>query len=155
MQTTSQDTLKKLTFEELAISDLPAIIPIESQVSYHPWGSTLFIPELMQKGFMGFVAKDEKGGAIGFIMGMTVADEGEIRKIAVATPYQRRGVGTRILNHFVLRLKRKKIKHIYLEVRHNNFSAIGLYKKVGFLEKALRKNYYGTGEHALIMRLSL
>ena len=35
----------------------------------------------------------------------------------------------------------KKI-NITLEVRKDNISAINLYKKYGFVEKALRKGYY-------------
>jgi len=43
-------------------------------------------------------------------------------------------------------------KTVFLEVRENNFSAISLYKKIGFKEINIRKNYYkDTGENALIM----
>ena len=45
----------------------------------------------------------------------------------------------------------KEEKSILLEVNENNFSAIKLYRKNNFKEISVRKNYYGTGQNALIM----
>ena len=40
---------------------------------------------------------------------------------------------------------------INLEVREDNVRAINLYKKHGFKDIYLRKDYYGKGENALIL----
>ena len=38
--------------------------------------------------------------------------------------------------------KEKNILNITLEVKETNYSAINLYNKLGFISKAVRKNYY-------------
>ncbi|KOC46256.1 30S ribosomal protein S18, partial [Clostridium botulinum] len=45
----------------------------------------------------------------------------------------------------------RNIPAITLEVRENNTTARNLYKKYGFLEEGLRKNYYGPNVNALVM----
>ena len=40
-----------------------------------------------------------------------------------------------------------------LEVDYTNDPAIALYARVGFEQLTARKNYYGPGQHALIMKL--
>ncbi len=40
-----------------------------------------------------------------------------------------------------------------LEVRRSNLEARRLYRKFGFEERRLRRNYYGPGEDALVMEL--
>jgi ribosomal-protein-alanine N-acetyltransferase len=40
-----------------------------------------------------------------------------------------------------------------LEVRDTNDAAIMLYQKLGFEQLAARQNYYGPGQHALILKL--
>ena len=42
-----------------------------------------------------------------------------------------------------------------LEVRRGNAAARRLYESLGFEEVGVRRNYYGSGEDALIMRLAL
>ena len=38
-----------------------------------------------------------------------------------------------------------------LEVNENNIKALKLYKKIGFEQISVRKNYYGNNENAIIM----
>jgi ribosomal-protein-alanine N-acetyltransferase len=40
-----------------------------------------------------------------------------------------------------------------LEVDYTNDPAIALYARVGFEQLTARENYYGPGQHALIMKL--
>ena len=58
------------------------------------------------------------------------------------------GIGTELLK----RLIEMTSKSISLEVRINNYSAIKLYKKFNFQEKALRKGYYQGIDGILMVR---
>ena len=51
-------------------------------------------------------------------------------------------------------LKKQKCVNITLEVNKENTYAIKLYKKVGFKEVAIRKNYY-DGVDGILMELIL
>jgi ribosomal protein S18 acetylase RimI-like enzyme len=47
----------------------------------------------------------------------------------------------------------RKAQLMILEVRRSNLGARRLYRKFGFEERRLRRNYYGPGEDALVMEL--
>ena len=40
-----------------------------------------------------------------------------------------------------------------LEVRYDNEPAIALYQQLGFEQRAARSDYYGPGQHALILKM--
>jgi ribosomal-protein-alanine N-acetyltransferase len=40
-----------------------------------------------------------------------------------------------------------------LEVGYENEPAIALYQQLGFEQRAARQDYYGPGQHALILKL--
>ncbi len=46
----------------------------------------------------------------------------------------------------------EKVSNITLEVKTSNLSAIGLYKKYGFVVISTRKNYYGSDDAYLMIR---
>ncbi len=45
---------------------------------------------------------------------------------------------------------RREKKNVLLEVHEENLSAINFYRKHGFVELPMRKNYYGDGKSALV-----
>jgi ribosomal protein S18 acetylase RimI-like enzyme len=47
----------------------------------------------------------------------------------------------------------RKASLMILEVRRSNLEARRLYRRFGFEERRLRRNYYGPGEDALVMEL--
>ena len=46
-------------------------------------------------------------------------------------------------------------ENVSLEVRVNNDPAIRLYRNFGFIDAAIRKNYYENGDDAILMVLPL
>ena len=62
-------------------------------------------------------------------------------------------IGTRFMETIIDFAKNTaKIEIISLEVRSDNKRAIALYKKFGFEEKAIRKNYYKDSDGILMMK---
>jgi ribosomal-protein-alanine N-acetyltransferase len=79
-------------------------------------------------------------------------DEAHITNIAVHPEYRGAGLGNLIIEVLVSDAKDEAVSAMTLEVRVNNLPALNLYKKYGFVEVAVRKNYYqDTGEDAIIM----
>ena len=82
----------------------------------------------------------------------------ELQRIAVRENYRRRGLADKLMERFTDAGFRNGISQdsdgrIILEVRAKNAPAIGLYKKYGFVEISVRKNYYTDPvEDALIMQ---
>ena len=76
--------------------------------------------------------------------------EEETSEISVLKEKQGKGYGNMLLNYTV-GIFCKNGRKIFLEVNENNEKAIKLYKKNGFEEISVRKNYYGNHQNALIM----
>ena len=62
--------------------------------------------------------------------------------MAIVPEYQNHGIGFLILNELEEVLLKYNCKKVFLEVASNNLIALHLYKKVGFKNFGIRKNYY-------------
>lgn len=83
-----------------------------------------------------------------------VLDEAEILNFAVPSRLRRQGYGENLLKSVLEILKNEGICSVFLDVRESNESAIKLYKKVGFENAGIRKNFYRNPcENALLMAL--
>ena len=74
-------------------------------------------------------------------------------KAARDSEISRHGVGTALMAAAVAEAHARKASLMILEVRRSNLEARRLYRKFGFEERRLRRNYYGPGEDALVMEL--
>lgn len=84
---------------------------------------------------------DDSGRAVGFSLYRTVADESELLLIAVLPAHHRRGVGRRLLDHFMAGARRDGVTRVHLEVRDGN-PAVEMYRRAGFSPVGRRRNYY-------------
>lgn len=90
--------------------------------------------------------------AVGFVIGAYVIDEAELFNIAVLPEYRGNGIADKLMEQFENELLGLGVKKIFLEVRESNAAALSLYKKHGFGQISLRKNYYvDPKENAVIM----
>ncbi len=78
-----------------------------------------------------------------------------IYSIAVAPKFRGNGIAEILMDKVLEFSYQNQIKSIFLEVSVNNNAAISLYKKKGFQEHSLKKNYYKDGSDAYSMCLNL
>lgn len=90
---------------------------------------------------------------IGNILIEETIDVINIVDVLVKEEERRKGIASKLLEEVINDYKGKKEK-IMLEVRKNNIGAINLYKKYGFNEIYVRKNYY-KDDDAIIMEVNL
>lgn len=76
----------------------------------------------------------------------------EIRRIGVQNDCRGRGFAEKILKHLENCMVNRSVPglRMILEVAENNVSALRLYRRCGFLQISVRKNYYPDGAAALI-----
>lgn len=86
---------------------------------------------------------------IGYLIYMENSFEIEILRIAVLPDFQKMGFAEKLLN-FLESLANGR--EILLEVKRENFPAIRLYEKKGFINFAVRKRYYPDGKDAILMK---
>lgn len=89
---------------------------------------------------------------IGFCYYYEIYDKLEISYIFVSPEYRNKKVASKLMKYLIDNNNNKY--NITLEVRKDNVSAIGLYKKFGFVKVAVREKYYG-GIDGILMELKL
>ena len=94
--------------------------------------------ELSNNPFGKIIILKEDNEIIGYIYYSDIYERVEINQIEINFIHRNCGKGDFLLKKLI----EKKKKNISLEVNVNNIPAIKLYKKNGFIEKAIRKGYY-------------
>jgi [ribosomal protein S18]-alanine N-acetyltransferase len=138
--------------------DLPQIVEIERLSFDNPWSRDSFLRELSLPFSRTTVAVGVDGATeaiIGYLCRWLVADECHILNVAVRPAARREGVGVQLMEEAIGEAKREKARFVTLEVRRSNVAARSLYRKLKFEERRLRRNYYGSGEDAIVMELRL
>ena len=90
----------------------------------------------------------------GFIVYRVVCDEAEIITIGVNPDARRTGIANAMLGIVFGDLKKRGVKHIFLEVAVDNKPAIALYEQNGFVRVGVRPKYY-DGVDAIMMKKDL
>jgi ribosomal-protein-alanine N-acetyltransferase len=137
----------------MLMSDLTEIVAIENALQFTPWTQKLFVDSLQAGHICEVLTLDNK--IIGFAVMRINLDEAELLNIAITQTKQRQGFAQQLLNYLLKMAIQHKVKCIYLEVRKSNTAAIQFYCKNGFVQIAVRKNYYKSKlsgrEDALIL----
>ncbi|HNW24457.1 MAG TPA: ribosomal protein S18-alanine N-acetyltransferase [Candidatus Cloacimonas sp.] len=133
-------------------SDIDAFQEIEKQVFSNPWPREAFSGMLFS-WFFTLLREDE---VIGYIIYSGGADEMVIVNFAVRPDFQGKGLGEYLLTETMRMMYDRGIRYFYLDVRMSNFKAHSLYKKVGFEDIGIRKNYYNKpDEDAIVMGMKI
>ena len=115
------------------------------------WSEKSYL-EMYENKIYTFFKEEFNGKTAGFIVLMDAVDAAEIIRVAVLPEYRGMGIGTNLVEKAIKEISKKGMENIFLEVRESNSSAIKLYKKTGFEECGVRKNYYSNPkENGIIM----
>lgn len=135
--------------------DLPALINIEDKAHHYPWpDATLHWAITRKAGFSRLL--ETHGQILGFAIFECVLDEASLLNIAIDPARQHQGLGRLLLTECIAALG-DQVRQVLLEVRASNHKARMLYQSMGFMEIAIRKDYYPTftgREDAHVMTLS-
>ncbi|MFC7537325.1 ribosomal protein S18-alanine N-acetyltransferase [Sphingomonas sp. GCM10030256] len=102
---------------------------------------------LPMRGVRMIIARDGDT-AIGFSLARTVADESELMLLAVSPQARRRGVGSALLDRFILEARSTGARRLHLEVRDGN-PAVEMYHRHGFEIQGRRSKYYKGSDGVL------
>ncbi len=95
----------------------------------------------------------EGDDVIGYILTWHVADELHVMNVATRADRRRLGVGYMLMSEAVAYARNHQVKHVLLEVRRSNHTAIRLYRRFGFFAMGVRPRYYPDDEDAVEMVL--
>ncbi len=134
--------------------DIPQVLEIETAVFPHTrWTYQSFLYEISSEVSFPYVLLfDNK--IVGYIIFHIIYPEAHITNFAITKEHQNKGFGKYLLKFAINKIKEKKVKSIFLEVRVSNTRAQYIYKKFGFKPVGIRKNYYkNNNEDAIVMAL--
>jgi ribosomal-protein-alanine N-acetyltransferase len=135
--------------------DLAQIVQIEglcfpNEAAFPPGMFTYLI-----RYAVSIVACQPEKKVLGFVMGYASGKAGAVYTLDVHPEYRRMGLGLKLIIALEEELYALGAETIRLEAARDNPEAIQLYRKAGYQERELVRNYYGRGKHALRMYKSL
>ena len=150
-----------ISFNRLTSIEIPSALSIEEQNSDYPWSQLQFTTSIENSKNLCYCLS-QNGKTIGYLIAMLAVDTADILNIGIDSDFKRQGYGTALLNHLIEELRKRHIDEIFLEVRAGNKSAIQFYKRKGFEEISVRKNYFmknsknqSLREDGIIMRIKI
>ncbi len=129
-----------MILRDMTEADLDGVLRIEREVHAHPWTVGNFSDALRSNYQCKVYEKD--GIMLGYAVLMLAVDEAELLDIAIAAQHQRQGWGRNLLEEMMALARRHDMRRMVLEVRASNVAAIGLYRRAGFTDIGLRRDYY-------------
>lgn len=135
----------------MEVSDTEQVELIEKQIFSMPWSQKSFEDACQSEDNIYLVC--EMNGQIAGYCGLwTVLGEGNITNMAVSGGLRRLGIAEALMKEMEKRGMSKNVVTYFLEVRKSNEAAVNLYKKMGYVQIGVRKNFYEKPvEDALVM----
>lgn len=146
-----------VSYRKMAIADVEAVYAIEQATFQVPWTLDSFYYEITENQFSHYlVAEDDQQRIIGFCGIWLVIDAAQITNVAVVDAVRGQGIGEGLMREAMHIAKVANMDVMSLEVRVTNSVAQNLYRKLGFQDGGIRKNYYTDNqENALVMWVNL
>ena len=141
-----------MNFRRAVPDDAPLIEAIERECFPDPYSVKDIFSYICQPTGTCFVATDDGGRVVCYIIGRLIAPEGEIYRIATKESHRRRGIAYRLLDYMRKCELGRGLEVLFLEVRSKNIPARNLYKSFGFAECGTRRGYYkNPDDDAVVM----
>ena len=121
--------------------DILRILEIEQDAISPPWSHGGLLSEVYREDSFFALAVDA-GTILGFVILRLTGDDSELLQIAVSAANRRCGVADLLMESALGWAHECVVGSIYLEVRKSNDAAVALYKKHGFEQVGVRRDYY-------------
>lgn len=144
-----------LRADRISEQELEQIAGLEREIFSDAWSRKGLLDTFRQSGAVIFGVWEEREFA-GYAILYFVLDEGEIPRIAVKEAFRRRGAASILFQKILEFCQKKGIDTLFLEVRESNAPALNFYRKCGFKENGIRKNFYtNPSEDAILLKCAL
>ena len=146
-----------ITYRDANSFDIPVLVSLDKELfPYSPWSAGQYREEISAPTRFFVVALDDVSSVIGYA-GVFAPGGGEADVLTVGVVPQHRGQGVaRALMGSITKwaIDQGSIA-MMLEVKTDNVEAISMYESLGYSKLNVRKDYFGTGLDALVMRKEL
>ncbi len=145
-----------ISFRKMIIDDVDDVFAIEQVCFTIPWSKESFMNEMKTNMLAEYVVAEYEGKTIGYCGMWLVMDEAHITNVAILPDYRGQRFGEKLMCHAMDVARTYEVEVMSLEVRISNLVAQNMYRKLGFQNGGIRKNYYTDNwEDALVMWVKL
>ena len=137
--------------------DLPVFVSLDKELfPYSPWSASQYKEEFSSPTRHFVVAVDEAQSIIGYAGVFAPGGaEADVLTVGVVPSHRGKGIARQLMVLITDWAHKQGSTAMMLEVKVDNPEAIGLYESLGYSKLNTRKDYFGPGLHALVMRLEL
>ena len=137
--------------------DLPVFVSLDKELfPYSPWSASQYKEEFSAPTRHFVVALDDEQSIIGYAgVFAPGAAEADVLTVGVVPNHRGKGIARQLMALITDWAHKQGSTAMMLEVKVDNQDAIGLYESLGYSKLNTRKDYFGPGLHALVMRLEL
>ena len=137
--------------------DLAVFVSLDKELfPYSPWSASQYNEEFSSPTRHFVVAVDEAQNIIGYAGVFAPGDaEADVLTVGVIPSQRGKGIARQLMALITDWAKQQGSIAMMLEVKVDNTEAIGLYESLGYSKLNIRKDYFGAGLDALVMRLEL
>lgn len=146
-----------ITYRVANAFDLPVFVSLDKELfPYSPWSASQYKEELSSPTRHFVVAIDEAHNILGYAGVFAPGGaEADVLTVGVIPAYRGKGIARQLMAMITDWAKQQGSIAMMLEVKVDNLEAIGLYESLGYSKLNTRKDYFGAGLDALVMRLDL
>ncbi len=138
------------------VDDLDAIMALEASGFDHAgWSRDSWAGELTASDRQVLAYRDVDDRLVAVATLHLVADFGDLLRVVVAPERRGQGIARKLLIASILLAQAQGAVRILLEVEEDNAPARAVYVRLGFSPIDRRRDYYGPGQHALVMELPI
>jgi ribosomal-protein-alanine N-acetyltransferase len=145
------------TYRQANAFDLPVFVSLDKELfPYSPWSASQYKEEFSSPTRHFMVAVDEAQSIIGYAGVFAPGGaEADVLTVGVIPSQRGKGIARALMALITDWAKEQGSIAMMLEVKVDNSDAIGLYESLGYSKLNVRKDYFGVGLDALVMRLDL
>ncbi|MCF8552948.1 MAG: ribosomal protein S18-alanine N-acetyltransferase [Candidatus Planktophila sp.] len=146
-----------ITYRLANAFDLPVFVSLDKELfPYSPWSASQYKEEFSSPTRHFVVAVDADQKIIGYAgVFAPGAAEADILTVGVVPEHRGKGIAKALMALITNWAKEQGTTAMMLEVKTDNREAIGLYESLGYSTLNIRKDYFGAGLDAQVMRLEL
>ena len=146
-----------ITYRVATAFDLPVFVSLDKELfPYSPWSASQYKEEFSAPTRHFVVAVDDEQSIIGYAgVFAPGAAEADVLTVGVVPNHRGKGVARQLMELLTNWAHNQGSTAMMLEVKVDNAEAIGLYESLGYSKLNTRKDFFGPGLDALVMRLEL
>jgi ribosomal-protein-alanine N-acetyltransferase len=146
-----------ITYRPANAFDLAVFVSLDKKLfPYSPWSASQYKEEFSAPTRHFVVALDDAQSIIGYAGVFAPGGaEADVLTVGVIPSQRGKGIARQLMALITDWAKQQGSIAMMLEVKVDNTEAIGLYESLGYSKLNIRKDYFGAGLDALVMRLDL